>query len=232
MCDCRRGFGLDIGFIDHLYTRLGTIINYSATDNLHTLQITTANAMSFPACCVFTSHSLVNASNTGDTTSSALRSSLNGGSLQTDSLLHSFPYGTDYFQSQNHSYLTTGGLPANSSSWRQVPWDSRPELFQLNTCGHSPHATSSLMRGWIRHLQLLLVLDSAVILRSESRGTRDHILLSQTRASPNLEGQVPVFISPREQGRPGIGFPFRRFLRLAGLRWRYANPPPHTWGWT
>jgi hypothetical protein len=26
---------------------------------------------------------------------------------------------------------------------------------------------------------------------------------------------------------PGTGFPFRRFLRLAGLRWRYSNPPPH-----
>jgi hypothetical protein len=25
---------------------------------------------------------------------------------------------------------------------------------------------------------------------------------------------------------PGTGFPLRRFLRLAGLRWRYSNPPP------
>jgi hypothetical protein len=33
------------------------------------------------------------------------------------------------------------------------------------------------------------------ILRSDSRGTRDHILLSQIRDSPNLLGQVPVFIS-------------------------------------
>jgi hypothetical protein len=35
-----------------------------------------------------------------------------------------------------------------------------------------------------------------VILESEFRGTHDHILLSQIRDSPNLEGQVPVFISP------------------------------------
>jgi hypothetical protein len=33
----------------------------------------------------------------------------------------------------------------------------------------------------------------------ESRRTHDHILLSQTRDSPNLEGQVPVFISPRNR---------------------------------
>jgi hypothetical protein len=39
---------------------------------------------------------------------------------------------------------------------------------------------------------LLLVLASAVILRSESRGTHYHILVSQIRDSPNLEGQVPV----------------------------------------
>jgi hypothetical protein len=38
-------------------------------------------------------------------------------------------------------------------------------------------------------------LASAIILRPESRGN-DHILLSQIRDSPNLEGQVPVFISP------------------------------------
>jgi hypothetical protein len=48
-------------------------------------------------------------------------------------------------------------------------------------------------------LQLLLALVSAAILRSESRGTLDHILLSQIRDSPNLEGQVPVFISPRNR---------------------------------
>jgi hypothetical protein len=61
----------------------------------------------------------------------------------------------------------------------------------------TPYTTSSLTRGWISRLQLLLVLASAVILRSESRGTHDHILLFQIRDFSNLEGQVPVFISPR-----------------------------------
>jgi hypothetical protein len=55
------------------------------------------------------------------------------------------------------------------------------------------------MGGWVCRLQLLLVLVSTVILRSESRGTHDHILLSQIWDSPNLEGQVPVFISPRNR---------------------------------
>jgi hypothetical protein len=55
------------------------------------------------------------------------------------------------------------------------------------------------MRGWVYRLQLLLVLASAVSLRSQSNGTHDHILLSQIQDSVNLEGQVPVFISPRER---------------------------------
>jgi hypothetical protein len=78
-------------------------------------------------------------------------------------------------------------------------------FFQLNTCYHSPYVTSSLTRRWVCRLQLLLVFVSEVILRSESRGTHDHILLSQIRQSPYHEGQVSVFISsPQEQGGPVI----------------------------
>jgi hypothetical protein len=40
---------------------------------------------------------------------------------------------------------------------------------------------------------------SAAILRSDSRGTHDHILLSQIPNSPNLQGQIPVFLSPRDR---------------------------------
>jgi hypothetical protein len=39
---------------------------------------------------------------------------------------------------------------------------------------------------------------SAVILGFLSRGTHDHILLSQIGDSPNLKGQVPVFYIPQE----------------------------------
>jgi hypothetical protein len=72
-------------------------------------------------------------------------------------------------------------------------------FFQLNACGYSPFVTSCPTRGWVCRLQLKLVLASAVFLMPESRGTHDHILLSQIRDSPNLEGQVPVFISPRNR---------------------------------
>jgi hypothetical protein len=66
----------------------------------------------------------------------------------------------------------------------------------------------SLTRGRVCRLQLLLALASADIFGSDSHGTRDHNLLSQIR-----------------------DFPFRRLLRLAGLRWRYLTPPPHGIHW-
>jgi hypothetical protein len=74
-------------------------------------------------------------------------------------------------------------------------------IFQLNTCSYSPYVTSSLTRGWVCSLQLLLVLGSALTLRSESCGTHDKILLSQIRDSTNL-----------------------------GARSTYLNTPPHELG--
>jgi hypothetical protein len=72
-------------------------------------------------------------------------------------------------------------------------------IFHLNTCGRSPYVTSPLTRGWVCRLQLLLALTSAFFLRSEFLGAHDHILLSQIGDSPNLEGQIPVFISPKSK---------------------------------
>jgi hypothetical protein len=70
---------------------------------------------------------------------------------------------------------------------------------------------------------------SAVIPGSESSGTHDHVLLFQIRGSTNLEGQVPVFMSPPKSSPvipPDTGLPFRRLLRLARLWWRDSNTPP------
>jgi hypothetical protein len=47
------------------------------------------------------------------------------------------------------------------------------------------------MRRRVRSFQFLPGIASAAFLRPESHGTHEHILLY------NLEGQVPVFTSPR-----------------------------------
>jgi hypothetical protein len=96
--------------------------------------------------------------------------------------------------SQNQSYFMTGDLPPISLSWRQAAWDSQPVIVFSNW-------TLAVIVFWVCCLQLLLVLASAVTLGSESHRTRDHILLSQIQDSPDLEGQVPVFVSP------GTGWP-------------------------
>jgi hypothetical protein len=80
-------------------------------------------------------------------------------------------------------------------------------------------------------LQLLLALASAVILGYKSRGTHgQYFIVSDSRLPQPGEPGSRINI-PQEQGGPvippGIGFPFRRLLRLEGLRWRYSNPPLH-----
>jgi hypothetical protein len=75
-------------------------------------------------------------------------------------------------------------------------------IFQLNTCSYSLYVTSSLTRERVCLWQLLLVFASTLILRSDTRGTRGHILLSQIQDSSNLQGQVLVFKSPQGTGWP------------------------------
>jgi hypothetical protein len=108
------------------------------------------------------------------------------------------PLGNDYAVPQSHS-LRKSEFTANQFFLATSPLRPTTIFFQLNTGGYSPYVTSSLMRGWVSRLQLLLVLASAVNLRSESRGTHDHLLLSQFRDSHNLVGQVTVFISLRNR---------------------------------
>jgi hypothetical protein len=70
-----------------------------------------------------------------------------------------------------------------SSSWRQAPWDSRPVI---------------LFSNWTLAVILCNILsDEEGSVVSESCRIHDHILLSQIQDSPNLEGQAPIFISPR-----------------------------------
>jgi hypothetical protein len=72
-------------------------------------------------------------------------------------------------------------------------------------------------------LDLVLILARAVILRSESRWTHAHNLLSQIPDSPQPGEPGPLIYIPQNQGGldipPGIG--------LTGLRLRYSTAPPH-----
>jgi hypothetical protein len=104
----------------------------------------------------------------------------------------------------SRSYVTTDGQSA-SLFWKKAPiWGLRPDFYCCQT------VAGLLMWGTLSDERTGLSFTIAAgprqhsHFRSESRETYDHILLSQIR-----------------------DFPFRRLLRLAGLRWRYSTPPPH-----
>jgi hypothetical protein len=82
----------------------------------------------------------------------------------------------DSSQSQNYTDRRSVclGIKHSSGAYDQIFITVRQ--LEAYSCG-----ALSLTRGRIYRLQILLVLASAVIFGSESRGTRDHILLSQIR---------------------------------------------------
>jgi hypothetical protein len=102
-------------------------------------------------------------------------------------------------QSQSESHIATDGQSVSqsvSTSWYRAPSGAHDQIFitvwQLQSCYCR---ASSLTRGRVCLLYMLLVRASAVFLGSESLGTRYHNLLSQI-----------------------WDFSFRRILRLAGSR--------------
>jgi hypothetical protein len=119
---------------------------------------------------------------------------------------------------QTQSHITTGHQSA-SQSWCQGSQDQIS--IPVTLLRFYWYGAASLMRGRVCRLQLLLVLASAVILGSDSRGTHGHILLSQIRDSPQPGGPGPRIYIIQEQGGPvippGTGFHFRRLLWLAEL---------------
>jgi hypothetical protein len=76
---------------------------------------------------------------------------------------------------------------------------------------------TSLTRGRVCIFQFLLGIESAVLLRSQSRGTHEHILLSQFLRLPQPGGPGSCIYFPQEQGGPVIS-PTGNTLRL-----RYIN---------
>jgi hypothetical protein len=106
-------------------------------------------------------------------------------------------------------------------------WGLRPHFYYCQT------VTGLLMWGALSDERTVLpfkIVARAVFLGSEFRGTRGHISLSQIRDPPTWRVRSPYLYPPRAgwpRYTPRYWVPFRRFLRLAGLRWRYSNQPPH-----
>jgi hypothetical protein len=102
------------------------------------------------------------------------------------------------------SYITTDDQSA-SLSWNEAPnWGLRPDFYycQLLVCWCG---ALSLTRWRVCRLQLLMVLASADIFGSDSRGTRDRILLSHCQTQRRYRTQYGK--------HPPSGNAIRRWLK-------------------
>jgi hypothetical protein len=127
---------------------------------------------------------------------------------------------------ERENYVTTGGLPPISSSWRQASWDS-----WLSTQHLRSESLCKILSDERMGLSFTIPAGPRQRSHSRVRVLRDswpHFTVSDSRLPQSGEPGPRIYI-PQEQGGPiippGTGFPFRRLLRLAGLRWRYSNPP-------
>jgi hypothetical protein len=133
-------------------------------------------------------------------------------------------------RSQSQSYVTIDNQTA-SLSWYQAPiWGPRPGFYYCHT------VAGLLMWGALCHEKTGLPFIIAAGPRQRShprvraaRDLRPYFTASDSRL-PQPGGPGSRIYIPQEQcGQViplGTGFRFRRFLRLAGLLWRYSNPPP------
>jgi hypothetical protein len=196
------GFELEIGFIDHFNTWLVTAL-IIAPSLISTLYKSLQHTPSLFSLLCLPSRSLVTSSNSGYSLAFALTSLPAGSRLHRLSLLFSGSLTAEQNLSLSLmlrptvSWPVCLGIKHPSGAYDQIFVTVRQ--LRVWSCG-----ALSLTRGRVCRLQILLAFASAVILGSESRGTRDPNVLSQIR-----------------------DFPFRRLLRLAGSRWRYSTPPPH-----
>jgi hypothetical protein len=106
---------------------------------------------------------------------------------------------TELSKSQSQSYLTSDGQSA-SLSWCQAPiWGLRPDFYYCQT------VAGLLMWGALFDERMGLLFTIAAGSRQRSHSWVQVLWDSwpyftvSDRDSPNLEGQIPVFISPRNR---------------------------------
>jgi hypothetical protein len=127
--------------------------------------------------------------------------------------------------------LLSGWRSVSISWYRALLWDLRSDITSCRNVAVWIYGVSVGRPLWGEDRSAIC---SVITQRSESRKTVT-ILYCLIWKSPNLEGQVPVFISPRNrepQLHPRtlgslyiLSYDSSRLLQLAGLRWRYSNPP-------
>jgi hypothetical protein len=128
MVRIQTGFGFMIGFIGLSDTARGYTLQFTVT-HTHTCPVTSSLPLLGSGLQRRTFPFLL-----GSRTVPGLSYQLLTATAHNDWLTHSPANSTVCHQSQSQiqTYFTTDGLPPISSSWRQAPWGSRPEIFFFN----------------------------------------------------------------------------------------------------
>jgi hypothetical protein len=105
---------------------------------------------------------------------------------------------------ESESYVTTDGQSA-SLSWNKASiWGLRPDFYYCQT------VAGLLIWGGV----------------SDERACLSYTIAAGPRQRSHCQVRVPWDTRPYFTVSD-LRLPFRRLLRLAGLRWRYSTPPPH-----
>jgi hypothetical protein len=116
----------------------------------------------------------------------------------------------------------TDGQPASLSSCQAPIWGPRLDFYSCQTvtvwliCGPADYNWC-----WFSPAQSFS--------GPSPTGLMTIFYCLRLRLSQPVGPGLRIYIPQEQCGSvmpPGIGFSFRRLLRLAGLRWRYLNPPP------
>jgi hypothetical protein len=169
-----------IGFMDHLYTRLGATSD-SGQLLIFTIHKSPQNPLSLFQPALSTPAVTWQWLLTVDILQPhSLKYSLNGGFLPTDSFSRRLPYRIDSVKSEPESecYVTTDSQSASLSLNKTPIWGYDQICITLRQLRVYWCGALSLPRGRVCRLQLLLVLASALILRFDSRWILDHTLLN------------------------------------------------------
>jgi hypothetical protein len=125
-------------------------------------------------------------------------------------MLASVPWMFSFFVSDNSVRLNVCKLEAIIDLLgKPIYWNissSAKQLFELWRC----------LEDSARLHPVFTSLDFATIIYLRSK------VVSLACVQPQTWRTRPLYLCPT-----GTGFPFRRLLRLAGLRWRYSIPPLH-----
>jgi hypothetical protein len=132
---------------------------------------------------------------------------------------------------QSQSYITTDGQSASLSWCQSFIWGQIPNFYCCQTVSGHPH--------WLEDGCVVYSCWWATPAQSFSgpspAGLMTIFYCLRFETPPTCRARSP-YLYPPGTGWPGYTprhwFSFYRLLRLAGLRWRYSNLPPHgSSGW-